>query len=467
MGFNESSRVKFKSEFIMKSTVIHNNKYDYSFVEYVNSYTKVIIICPEHGKFSQLPMHHIKGSNCPICAKNTGNSKKTIKTNEFINKANKIHNNQYDYSMTEYVGCFSKVNIICKKHGLFTQVASNHLKMCGCPECGKELTDKSKKLTNIEFINKASKIHNNKYDYKLVEYKNTLTEVKIICLKHGMFEQKPRNHIQGHGCPNCFVEISRGHNEVVQFIKSIYDGNIINNDRNIIKPYEIDIYLPELNFAIEFHGDYWHSYDGTEKLKDKNKNQNKHKLCLNNDINLIQIFEYEWLNYCNIIKSIIRCNVNKSVKIDCNSCHILINNNIKQFVSDNSINNDETVNTSISLLFNDKMVYSLLLNSSGNDWKIIKFVNLCNHDVVNGKYKLLNYFINKFKPDYIYIDVDARFSSGDFYKKFGFKYNGISSPTCKYIKGDTVCNGDDCLLDDGFRRIWNAGYHRFVLNNNG
>ena len=120
-----------KKEFVNKANYIHHNKYDYSKVNYVNNFTKVCIICPEHGEFWQLPTNHLRGKGCSQC-----NGGINYDTETFIQKANIIHNNKYDYSQTRYVNSHCKVTIICKEHGIFEQRASAHLLGQGCPKCG-------------------------------------------------------------------------------------------------------------------------------------------------------------------------------------------------------------------------------------------------------------------------------------------------------------------------------------------
>ena len=132
-------------------------------------------------------------------------TKLTIET--FITKANIVHNNRYNYDLVEYVNSRTKIKIICPIHGLFEQVAKEHLRGRGCSKCGKE----SKALTQAsqaksEFKDKASLVHNNKYDYSLVEYINSRTKIKIICPVHGTWEQKPNDHLNGQGCPKCAYE---------------------------------------------------------------------------------------------------------------------------------------------------------------------------------------------------------------------------------------------------------------------
>lgn len=136
---------------------------------------------------------------------------------EFKEKAKQLHNNKYDYSNVVYVNSRTKVKIICPKHGGFEQLPSSHLQGNGCPECAREWTDehkenhakssrKSRGMTTDEWIQRAKQVHGDKYDYSLTEYVNQRTNVKIICPKHGIFEQKADSHIRGNGCRLCGLQ---------------------------------------------------------------------------------------------------------------------------------------------------------------------------------------------------------------------------------------------------------------------
>jgi very-short-patch-repair endonuclease len=179
--------------FVDNAIKIHGDKYDYSLVDYKNTKTKVKIICPEHGIFEVYPTHHLKGGGCKKCY----NERRT-KDDVFISRAMRIHNKKYDYSLVDYIRNDVKVKIICPEHGMFEQKPSKHLSGQGCPKCA------NKNITNQEFIEKCNKIHNGKYDYSLVDYKNNQSKIKIICPEHGVFDQIPNNHLsKGFGCPSC------------------------------------------------------------------------------------------------------------------------------------------------------------------------------------------------------------------------------------------------------------------------
>ena len=216
--------------FIEEAKKIHNNKYDYSKLNYINSNIKVCIICPEHGEFWQIANEHIKGTGCPVCNK----VKRRKTTTQFIEEAHKVHNNKYDYSKVEYKNNKEKVCIICPEHGEFWQAPTKHLMSAqGCPKCHLKGGKKVKEVNNISFSNtinyaekfvkEASIKHNNKYDYSKVKYINTSTKVCIICPKHGEFYQAPHYHLMGRGCPKCGRKIVTTET-YIEFVKEKY-GN--------------------------------------------------------------------------------------------------------------------------------------------------------------------------------------------------------------------------------------------------
>lgn len=128
--------------------------------------------------------------------------RKKIQKEDFLNR---VRNYNYDFNNTNFIDIKTPIEVNCLLHGIFTILPYNMLyKQEGCKFCGIEKMTKSKSMTKTEFIKKANKIHKDKYDYSLVDYKNNKTKIKIICKKCGcIFEQLPLNHLNGSGCPNC------------------------------------------------------------------------------------------------------------------------------------------------------------------------------------------------------------------------------------------------------------------------
>ena len=301
-----------RNMFINKAKEVHGDKYDYSKVEYVNNKTKVCIICPEHGEFWQIPSSHINRScGCPYCAgknktnneyiekvkkmhgdkydlseatattrlssfyvtcKKCGNRFKTnfnklligqgckycnhrsyaYTTEEFIKKAMEIHGDKYDYSKVIYKNNKEKICIICPEHGEFWQTPYKHIgAKQGCPLCSKY-----HKLTKEEFIERAKKIHGNRFDYSKVNYINDSTKICIICPEHGEFWQTPHNHLNGKGCNKCHEENHINEMLLYNFLKNnLPNYNIVSQYKNKFLDGQIlDIYIEELNIGVEYQG---------------------------------------------------------------------------------------------------------------------------------------------------------------------------------------------------------------------
>jgi hypothetical protein len=351
-GLNKlkKSKTKTQEQVIKEFKEVHGEWYDYSKVVYVDSHTKVCVICPIHGEFWQTPAKHLSGQGCPHC----GGSLKLTKE-EFVERSIEVHGEWYDYSKVVYVNNRTKVCITCPIHGEFWQTPCEHLSGCGCPHCSGLV-----KLTTEAFVEKAIKKHGEWYDYSKVEYINNSTKVLIICPDHGGFWQTPNAHLRGQGCPHCsgnaqlskeeFVERSiEVHGEWYDYSKVVYinahtkvciihkkcgkefwqtpsshlSGKgcpyckasklensvykiLTNNNINFIHshrefdwlknkyPLELDFYLPDYNVGIECQGiqhfesiDYFGGEEGFEYIQ--NNDKIKKQLCEDHSLKLYYI----------------------------------------------------------------------------------------------------------------------------------------------------------------------------------
>lgn len=174
---------------------------------------------------------------------------------EFILKSQDKHGDKYDYSKVKYVGSKNRIIIICPIHGEFLQRPNDHLNGCGCKKCQYVKTSLENKFSNETFIKKSNLIHNNKFDYSLVEYNGYEKKVKIICNKHGVFMQSPHAHLQGAGCPSCcesrgekkIAEILTKHN--IEFIREKTFSDLKNKSHLFY-----DFYLTKHRVLIEYNG---------------------------------------------------------------------------------------------------------------------------------------------------------------------------------------------------------------------
>ena len=218
-------------DFIEKSKQIHKNRYDYSLVEYIKGTLKVKIKCKKCNKiFEQTPTKHLRGRGCNLC-----NKTKNKSIDNFIEKSNIVHKNKYDYSLVDYKNNRRKIKIICHKHGVFEQTPHNHIdQKQGCPKCNGGVL-----LNNTIFIKISKEVHDDIYNYSLVNYMNSKTKVKIICKKcNNIFEQTPSAHISGQGCPIC-NELKLSLNDFINRSKEIhnnkYDYSMVHYINNATK----------------------------------------------------------------------------------------------------------------------------------------------------------------------------------------------------------------------------------------
>ena len=211
---------------------------------------------------------------------------KRLTTEQFIEKARKIHGNKYDYSKVKYINNITRVIIICPKHGEFLQTPNDHLDGCGCSKCGGV-----KKSNTNDFIAQSKKIHGDKYDYSKVEYINNKTPVCIICPTHGEFWQKPNDHLGGHGCSKCSGTKKLTTEEFIKKAKEIhgdkYDYSKVEYKDNKTK---VCIICPK-------HGEFWIRPNSHLSQKQECKHCKKSKMenkiaSILSDNNILYTYQY-------------------------------------------------------------------------------------------------------------------------------------------------------------------------------
>lgn len=483
---NSQNRIKGKDLFVEQANKVHNNKYDYSKVNYISTHTKVCIICPEHGEFWQEPNSHLRGRKCPKC------SKSYMDINYFIEQANQVHNNKFDYSKVDYINAHTKVCIICPEHGEFWQTPSHHINNHGCYKCGLN-TISVKNSSNIEkFTEKAKEIHKNKYDYSKVVYQKKDIAVTIVCPIHGEFKQTPGDHLDGHGCQKCAISISKGEEEIVDYLKNNLNiKNVIQREHKLLNgKQEIDIWLPDYKLGIEYNGLRWHS---DLFQKDNFYHYNKTKICADKDIRLIQIFEDEFLEkkelVLNKISNILKLNKNLKT-IGARKCDIKEINydECYKFLNKNDIQTPIKSTIYIGAFYNKTLIGAMCFRKEKSlNWTLTRFITDINYHCPGLASKLFKYFIQTFEFDEINAFLDLRWSVDNFniYRILGFEKVNTIPPDFYYIKKSKRYNKfdfkkekllkkyPDILTPDmteiemcynlGYNRIWNCGSIKYVL----
>lgn len=281
--------------------------------------------------------------------------------------------------------------------------------------------------------------------------------------------------------------------EIYNFINS-YEYNIILNDRSVIGPKELDFYVPDLKIGIEYNGLYWHS----ERFKDKHYHVDKLNLCTDSGIDLIQIFEDEWIYKTDIVKSKLEYMLGKSpVKVYARKCTI---KKISKKASDAFLNNNHLQGADIhsvayGLFYKSSLISVMTFckprlplgqkNSTGK-YELSRFCSKLNHSVVGGASKLFKYFIREYNPHMVYTYADRRWTppSSNFYETIGFVKDGITPVGYWYYKpgqykrhhrfrfrkdvvvrelgGDPKKTEWQNMQEFGFDRIWDCGNYKYT-----
>lgn len=309
-------------EFIARAKAKHGEKYDYTLVNYFTNTTKVKIICRVHGTFEQSPASHIKNGGCKLCGSERSalkrKGKNSITTEEFITRAKKVHGVTFDYSKSNYLGAYKKLEIVCSIHGSFWQSPQAHIYWgYGCEKCSAKKKGKwGQGMSTEEFIKSVKLKYGDRYDYSKTVYTGLTTKDKITiaCKEHGEFSQLTLNHYySGAGCPKCKRSI--GETIVADYLKEL-EVNFIEEhsfpDCKHKRKLFFDFYLPDYNMCIEFDGAQHtnpkthmngKAIEGkdfkTMQLRDRIKNE----YCVKNKIKLIRISHKEIKNIREIIKN--------------------------------------------------------------------------------------------------------------------------------------------------------------------
>lgn len=283
---------------------------------------------------------------------------------------------------------------------------------------------------------------------------------------------------------------SIGEKQLKDYISSIVDSVLFNN-RKIIYPKELDIVIPKFNFAVEYNGNYWHC-DEMERIT-PTYHLNKTEKCLQNNIQLLHIFEHQWNDIFkrDILKSMISGKLNNNKIIYARKCKIkIIQTNIKnEFLNNNHLQGQCQSSINLGLIKDDELVALMTFGKSrfnkNVEWELLRFCNKKYYTVIGGAGKLFKYFLKNYKGDIITY-ADRSYSNGNLYNILGFDHIKTNKPSYFYFKNNTLLsryktqkkklskllnNYDENLteyenmLNSGYHRIWNCGTFVYKFHN--
>lgn len=478
------------ADFISRARSVHGNKYDYSLVSYRKITEKVIIVCPDHGPFEQAGSSHLAGHGCPKCRRRSKpqqsqQSRASFDTSWFVARAKQVHGDEYDYCATKYVASTGKVTITCRKHGQFKQTARDHLNGYGCAACGLEKLSRDNARTFEEFKLLATRLHNDKFSY-IGEYRNQDTDMAMECQEHGVFFQKPRHHLRGHGCPKCSV--SAGQLDIFNEVKALLGGvDVVLNDRSALPDnFEVDVYIPEHKLGIEYHGLYWHSYDRLESRQERYRHHTKAELANNAGVRLIQVFESEWAKQKEIVLSVLRSKLGLTRRVHARALQLQIvpNDVAEDFYNRTHLQGHRQGSLHLALCNSGTPLCMMsFCKHKKYGHELLRYSAELGVTVVGGPGRLLSNFFKMIPDTNLLSYCDRRYSNGNVYKQLGFKSDGVTGPNYFYVDGSSLLSrqkfqkhklksklstyNDDLsetgnMFMAGYRRIWDAGHLRFI-----
>ena len=374
-----------------------------------------------------------------------------------------------------------KAKQTCQKHW-----GEDYPMKCSIP---REKASQTNLKNNYKYMSSPERLGE---DYELV---TPLEEYKSIKYNKLKFKHKKCGHIFDYSiangkeplCPKCYANFSRFEESVRNFCEQHFE-NITYNSRQIIPPLEIDIFIPQLNIAIECNGVYWHR----EEVKGKDYHLQKYVECAKRNIRLIQIFEDEWKHKQKLIESILLNAFGKSETIvDATQCQIY---KIPQDLADKFLNHchleGSFTGTHYGLIFDNNLVSIIstapISNNSKYNLGIYRFCDMRNTKVIGGLETLIDHIKRNHTNHNLAAYVDLRYSIGEELSNVGFKYSHLIEPTFSYVKSnqryppphsieeaqsllesyDLTKSIEENLNDNNFFKIYDSGYAIFELINN-
>jgi hypothetical protein len=365
------------------------------------------------------------------------------------------------------------------------------------PEAKQKISETSKKTNAIKSEISLKKLTKNALlaNCELIEIKNNIATLKCLkCENKFSYTKQYLDdcRITEKLCPFCFPrnqnKTSVGENELFTFIKTLAPDSIQNYKLLLDNKKEIDIFIPSHQMAIEFNGLYWHSENLLESIgQNKFKDNIKRKELNQKGIRYIGIFEDEWKNKQEIVKSRLENILGKTQnKIYARKCVIkeISSKEASKFCRDNHIQGVGRSNVRYGLFYNDILV-SVMTFSKNNisrkirQWELNRFCNKIGYTVIGGGSKLLKKFINDYSPEFIISYSDNRWSEGKLYQKLGFEFMSETPPNYWYFrqnelerkhrfslrknKNDDQSKTEKQLrTEEGYLRIWDCGSTKWI-----
>jgi hypothetical protein len=330
---------------------------------------------------------------------------------------------------------------------------NSHTKITAiCDICGEETNLMlykyyiNKNRCNYYGCKKCSRIKFKKTCFDKYGFDNPLKvdEIKKRVINTNIEKYGVKTTLQSEKCnPLFFSSVSNKETNIYNYIKEKYKGKIIRSDKSVLNGKELDIYLPDLKLAIEFDGLYWHN---EINKNDRNYHLKKTEECNKKGIELIHIFEDEYIYKYNIVKSILLNKLNLiENKIFARKTKLkeINTEDAKNFLGNNHIQGYTSSSVKLGLYYDNELVSVMLFSrkTSGgrisfDGYELSRFANKINTNIIGAASKLLKYFEKTYKPKEIRSYSDRRLFNGEIYNILGFKKTHINPSSYWYVIND-------------------------------
>jgi hypothetical protein len=275
---------------------------------------------------------------------------------------------------------------------------------------------------------------------EIVRYDQNIATIKCSCNHTFSITRQylTKSKFKHTLCNRCYPReqtSSKAEREIAEFLSRY--TTVITNTRQVISPLELDIYLPNEKIAIEYNGLYWHS----EKYKNKQYHREKMQLCNSKEIKLIQIFDDEWINKEEIVKSRLLSYIGKNKKIFARKCEVKQIESAKanRFINETHIQGTGKSQVKLGLYYQTELVAVMTfqkgdISKNQKDWELNRYSSKLNTNIIGGAGKLLKYFVDQYQPNFITTFADLRWSNcSSFYESIGFTFVGYTAINYWYI----------------------------------
>ena len=528
-----------QEEFISRVHEVWGDRWDLSRAIFEGTKSKVVVVCPLHGEFQQTPLGLFRKSlGCPGCLR----TKSLTTTEEFISRCQKFGEACWDYSSVEYRGMHSVVVVVCQKHGPFeasagtlargkaacagclgrdrqsrldaahsvwgdrwdysdSDMSRGNLKLVeigcrehgpfkqawkshirgsvGCPTCNG--------LDSTTQLGKAHKVWGDRWDYSYVVFGvNGGGKKTIICREHGPFQQMWPDHLRGCvGCSSCSNSgTSEAESSIFEYVQSLAPSSQQGVRGKLSNPkLELDIYIPELNLAVEYNGLYWHN----EEHKGKAYHADKTMFCREQGIRLVHVWEDDWLERPEIVSRTlgILLGTSQIPKIPARKTVVrpIAFAEAGEFLDTFHIQGSTSASIYIGTFFKEELVgVTTFKRRKDGSLELSRYATSKN--VQGGHSKVVSYLEKNYEYTHLVTFADLSYSDGNLYRITGWTEDGMLPPDYTYVVGNRRVHkftyrksrfkSDPQLLWEegltereladlnGLSRIYDAGKIRFI-----